>query len=123
MNVLPSTSLFALMIIIFTMSFVPYLTQDAFAAGENYYNASWDFRKSITIDNTKVSGSTSHTDFPVLVSITDTNLKDNAQSSGNDILFTSSDGNTKLSHEIESYNSSTGELVADTYIIFGSRHC
>src|SRR5207245_2675680 len=30
----------------------------------------------------------------------------------NDILFTSSDGTTKLSHEIEKYVSSTGELVA-----------
>jgi len=112
MNVLSSTSVFAFMVILLTVGFAPYLTQDAFAAGENWYNSAWDFRKSITIDNTKVSGSTSHTDFPVLVSITDTNLKDNAQSSGNDILFTSSDGNTKLSHEIESYDSSTGALVA-----------
>ena len=98
--------------ILSTMWFAPYLTQDAFASGDSYYNASWDYRKTVTIDNTKVSGSGSHTNFPILVSITDTNLKDNAQSDGDDILFTSSDGHTKLSHEIESYNSSTGALVA-----------
>jgi len=110
MKVLSSTSLFALMVIIFTMSFVPYLTQDAFA-GNLWYNTSWDYRKSITIDHDQVSGSGSHTDFPVLVSITDTNLRDNAQSDGDDILFISNN-NAKLSHEIESYNSSTGALVA-----------
>jgi hypothetical protein len=38
-------------------------------------------------------------------------LSTHAQSSGNDILFTSSDGTTKLSHEIERYTSSTGALV------------
>jgi hypothetical protein len=33
-------------------------------------------------------------------------------STGNDILFTSSDGTTKIPHEVEKYTSSTGELVA-----------
>ena len=75
-----------------------------------WYNASWLDRKTITIDHTKVGASL--TNFPVLVSITDAGLAANAQSSGNDILFTSSDGVTKLNHQIESYTSGTGVLVA-----------
>jgi hypothetical protein len=77
-----------------------------------WYNSSWSNRKEITIDHTKVSGSSNLTDFPMLVSITDTALQTKAQSDGDDILFTASDGTTKLDHEIESYNSSTGTLVA-----------
>ena len=82
--------------------------QPAYAA--SWYNASWQYRKLITIDNTKVAANL--TDFPVLISITDTDLRDDAQSDGDDILFTSSDGTAKLSHEIEDYDGTTGALVA-----------
>jgi hypothetical protein len=75
-----------------------------------WYNASWLYRKTITVDHTKVGASLSN--FPVLVSMTDAGLAAHAQSSGNDILFTSSDGVTKLNHQIESYTSGTGVLVA-----------
>jgi PKD repeat protein len=68
----------------------------------------WGYRKNITIDHTKVPAD--QTDFPVLISFTDSNLSAQAQTSGYDILFTSSDGTTKLSHEIEAYTS--GTLVA-----------
>ena len=64
-----------------------------------WYNSSWKYRKAVTIDNTKVEENLSN--FPVLISITDTDLRDDAQNDGDDILFTSSDGTTKLSHEIE----------------------
>ncbi len=78
----------------------------------------WTHRKLITVDNTKVSGSSNLTDFPMLVSVTDSDLRHTGsggkvgKTDGTDILFTSSDGTTKLSHEIERYVSSTGELVA-----------
>ncbi len=76
-----------------------------------WYNGGWKYRKSITIDYTKVAATL--TDFPVVVNLSsDANLAGNAQSDGDDILFTSSDGSTKLSHEIEKFTSSTGELVA-----------
>jgi hypothetical protein len=75
-----------------------------------WYNSQWQFRKEITIDYTKV-GSTL-TNFPVLVNITDTDLKNNALISGNDILFTGCNGITKLNHEIDNYTSSTGTLTA-----------
>jgi hypothetical protein len=59
-----------------------------------------------------VSGSAALTNFPVLVSVTDSNLQASAQSNGNDILFTASDGVSKLPHEIEKYTSSNGNLIA-----------
>ncbi|MFN0060536.1 MAG: DUF2341 domain-containing protein, partial [Planctomycetota bacterium] len=85
----------------------------ASAQGQSWYSSSWNFRKAITIDYTRV-GSTGapHTDFPVLISVTDSDLSADAQSDGDDILFTSSNGTTKLDHEIEKYTSGTGLLVA-----------
>ncbi len=71
-------------------------------------------RKAITISHTRnVSGSSSLSNFPVLISLaTDSDLAAHAQSSGNDILFTDSTGTNKLNHEIETYNSATGQLIA-----------
>jgi len=79
--------------------------------------AGWGYRKEITIDYTKVF-STNQLYFPVLIDRTDTDLKDVAenghvaQADGGDIMFYSSDGVTKLNHEIEKYDPVTGELVA-----------
>ncbi|MCX6764529.1 MAG: DUF2341 domain-containing protein [Candidatus Nealsonbacteria bacterium] len=70
---------------------------------------SWFYRKKITIPKVAINDLT---DFPVLVSTTSADLSSKAQYDGDDILFTSSDGTTKISHEIEKYASSTGELVA-----------
>ncbi|MCH8035330.1 MAG: DUF2341 domain-containing protein [Bacteroidetes bacterium] len=101
-------------------------------------SSSWAYKKLITIDYTKVSSTL--TDFPVLVSVTDVDLKDTdnsgpIQPDGDDILFLKTDG-TKLSHEIEEYDGSTGELVAwvkipslssstDTefYLYYGNSSC
>ena len=77
------------------------------AARTAWYHDAWPYRKKITIDQTKV-GSGGVTNFPVLVSRTDTDLQSKAQADGDDILFTSSDGTTKLSHQIEKYVSGTG---------------
>src|SRR5665213_3909377 len=43
--------------------------------GPSWYNSSWTNRKAITVDHTKVSGSSSLTNFPVLFSVIDANLK------------------------------------------------
>jgi hypothetical protein len=86
--------------------------------GPPWYNSSWTSRKAITIDHTKVSGSSNLTNFPVLISVTDANLKTVAnggsvgKADGTDILFTASDGTTKLNHELESYSGTTGKAVA-----------
>jgi hypothetical protein len=81
-----------------------------------WYNTVWLYRKKITIDATKISGT--QTNFPYLFSSTDNDLRYTGsgghvgKSDGTDIVFTDSDGITKLSHEIENYTSSTGALVA-----------
>ncbi len=76
----------------------------------NWYSSEWQYRKKITINSANVSDNL--TDFPVLVSVTDTDLKDHAKSDASDIVFTASDGTTKLKREIESYDNSDGTLVA-----------
>ena len=72
----------------------------------------------MTLSHTNVSGSTALTNFPVLFSVTDPNLKTVANGGsvgkvdGSDILFTAADGLSKLNHEIESYNGATGQVAA-----------
>lgn len=78
----------------------------------------WQRRRTLTIDRTKVGGPENQIDFPLLVSSTSTEFKTVANggfvasSTGADIFFTSSDGTTKLSHELESYSGSTGAVLA-----------
>jgi hypothetical protein len=109
-------------------------------AAADWYNADWAYRKQITIDHNNVPSTL--TNFPVLINTTDADWRDAAngghiaQPDGGDILFTASDGTTKLAHEIEKYTPTTGELVAwvqvpslsavsDTqiYIYYGNAGC
>jgi hypothetical protein len=86
------------------------LTFGSVEGSGSWYNSSWLYRKNLTIDASQVNGT--HTDFPLLVRIAnDSQLASNAQTSGNDLLFTTS-GSSKIEHEIELYNSTTGQLVA-----------
>jgi hypothetical protein len=101
----------------------------------SWYDLGWGYRKRITVNHTRVQANL--TAFSVLISLTsDSDLASHAQSNGNDILFTSSNGVTKLSHEIEKYTSSNGELVAwvkvpslsssvdtDLYMYYGNPTC
>ncbi|MFE3846315.1 DUF2341 domain-containing protein, partial [Thermoplasmatota archaeon] len=73
-----------------------------------WWDTEWAYRKSITVDNTKINSDL--TDFPVLVSFTDAGLIGKTQSDGDDLVFTDA-GGVVLSHEIELFNSGTGELV------------
>ena len=83
------------------------------------------FRKSMTIDRTKVPGACQATlsNFPLLVSVTDLDLSTASgqvtDPEGDDILFRATDTATcggtapcTLDHEIESYNQTTGQLLA-----------
>ncbi|KKM55992.1 hypothetical protein LCGC14_1552070, partial [marine sediment metagenome] len=84
--------------------------------GINHPSNADDFRyyKVITIDNTKVSGTGSHANFPVLISLFDSDLRIDVQSDGDDIAF--SNGTDWLDHEIEAfnqtYNNTHAQLVA-----------
>lgn len=72
-------------------------------------NGSWSSRKKITFNN--AASSENLTDFPVLVSLSASNIDySKTQNSGQDIRFTDSDG-TKLYYEIESWNESGTSYV------------
>jgi len=109
-------------------------------AAPNWYDTNWAYRKKITIDHNSVPSTL--TNFPVLINTADADWRETsngghvAQSDGGDILFTSSDGITKLAHEIEKYTPITGELIAwvkvpslsavidtEIYIYYGNAGC
>lgn len=62
-------------------------------------SAGWQARKPIEIDHTKVVADL--TDFPLLISITGTDLAADAQDDGDDIVFTDDSNSVKYDHEIE----------------------
>ena len=105
-------------IIIITIVSLLLLCVGKLAHAQEWYNSAWTSRQEITIDsdNAAYGLSGSLNGFPYLVKLTDgaNDLFGVAQSSGNDILFTASDGTTKLPHEIENYNDAGGseELLA-----------
>lgn len=76
----------------------------------------YSYRKTITIDHTKVSGSADLTNLRFLYKVTDADMRSltnggHVQSDlGWDIRFELSDG-TKLSHELMYYVNTTGEMV------------
>ena len=79
------------------------------AESDPWWNYEWSYRKKVTIDHNEVTSDLAN--FPVLISITDSDLSSRAQSNGDDIAFTDESA-CKLNHEIEYFGSSTGELVA-----------
>lgn len=106
--------------IIGVVLFAVFFWNNMFDSNESVANTlpGYSWRKLITVDYTKVSGSSAHADFPMLVSFTDTELKSvanggNVESDdGYDLMFTSNDGTTQLSFQIEEYDPTTGELLA-----------
>ena len=84
---------------------------------EAWYDNGYLYKKQLTIDGTQVPGGSTLNNFPVLVSITDSQLRTTANggrvtnANGYDIIFTDDAEGTKLSHEIESYNGTTGTIV------------
>lgn len=96
----------------------------------DWYNASWPYRKKITLTATHISGN--QTNFPFLfrVSTPDTNFAANARTDGKDFIFTTSDGTTRTHHEIEFWQAGSGciwvkaptltdDTSADFYVYYG----
>lgn len=70
----------------------------------------WKSYEIITIDHTRLNGNQSN--FPILISIIDSNLQDKTQVYGEDIIFMNNLGiSEKLYHEIEYFNRPTGDLI------------
>lgn len=97
------------------------------------------YRKKVTIDSDLVGGSADLSNFPILIAVTDTDLRTVANNgnvenaNGYDITFTTSDGTSGLNHEIISFDATTGAYVAwvnvptisynsdtDIYIYYGN---
>lgn len=98
------------MFIVFVM-----VVMTAGGAFASWFNPAWGFRQMITINSSQVTADL--TNFPVLVSVTDPNLRvmpagNVGNANGSDIAFTMGDGFTQLDHEVESYNPATGQLAA-----------
>jgi len=69
------------------------------------------FYKTVTINGAQVQGT--HSDFPVLIRVTDPNLAFFARNDGFDIVFTSNFTDTNiLDFQLENFNPGTGELIA-----------
>lgn len=88
-----------------------------FARADAYSNG-YTYRRTITIDPAQVAGASNLSDFPVLMSFSQDDFKTTGNgghvtdSQGDDIIFTSdAAGTTKLDHEVERYNASTGEVT------------
>lgn len=75
----------------------------------------YGYKKKITLNHAEIDGD--ETDFPVLISVTDADLKDEANgghvksANGYDIIFYNDDEDTLLKHEIEYYLNTNGQLV------------
>jgi len=79
--------------------------------GSTWWSSNWGYRKLITINSSQIDGDLIN--FPILINITDSDLASKAQSDGDDIAFILySDNSTKLNHEIELYNGTTGQLIS-----------
>ena len=93
------------------ISYLTFTDTDFDYESSTWWNSNWDYRKLITINSSQVADDLKN--FPMLVNITDSDLASRAQSDGDDIAFVLwSDNNTQLNHEIESFNSVSGNLVA-----------
>jgi biopolymer transport protein ExbB len=77
----------------------------------------YGYVKTITVLETQIPGATGLTDFPLLVNLTDTELRTVANgghmgtAAGYDLLFYQNGCDTKLDHQLEEYNPATGKLV------------
>lgn len=83
------------------------------------YGNGYSYRRSITINESQVAGTSDHTNFPVLMSFTEAELRTTGNggnvtdAQGDDIIFTSdANGSSVLDFELERYNASTGEVTA-----------
>ena len=101
-----SSSIFSYALILGTISYLAFT--NFYSQASAWWNDDWLYRKQLTINSSEVTADL--VNFPILVSITDGDLARKAQSDGDDIVFTLSPEATKLDHEIESFDFSTGEL-------------
>ena len=99
--------------LLFGTQFITSSQDYTYAIGESFdwWDCNWSYCKKIVINHTKVLAS--QVEFPFLFDeVTDGDLKDHAQSDGDDIVFIDRYNATQYKHELEEYDSSTGEISA-----------
>lgn len=78
----------------------------------DWWNTSCTHRRILTFDTTYQSSATDLTDFPVLVSLSSSNIDYSlTQNDGSDLRFIDADASTELSYEIERWNESGTSVV------------
>jgi hypothetical protein len=87
-----------------------FIFETGYPSQYNPFEFGWQYRKQITINHTYVAENLEN--FPVVISTIDTDLN-KAQVDGSDILFMDGPGvSSRLYHEIETFDQSSGEFVA-----------
>ncbi len=100
-----------LLIYSFLTAFVLFAAQDVTAQLSGF-----SYRLKFQVNASQVEGTSDLTNFPVLVSLTDNDLRSVGNggrvesANGYDIAFTAANGSTILSHQLESYNAATGAI-------------
>ena len=77
----------------------------------NWYDPLWIQMKTLTINQTMVNQTIGDVHYILLVDMVDGDLT-KAQADGDDIIFTDSTNTTQLPHQLSSFNSTTGAIVA-----------
>lgn len=96
-------------------SIIQTFATDESGGPSSWYDTDWTYRKTLTIDQTKIPGTADLTDFILSIDITDGDLT-KALANGYDLLFTDAADETVFSHERVYWNQSTGQLVAHVKI-------
>ncbi len=87
-----------------------FLSTGPVEAGTWFSAGTWTARKPIVVDADLVAGDV--VDHALLVQTVDADLAAGAAATGDDLVFTGSDGVTRLDHHVESWDPATGSLTA-----------
>lgn len=86
------------------------VTVGAATTGTWFDQGGWAERRPLSIESDLVAGPL--TDYPVLVQVVDPDLATSLRADAADLVFTAADGITRLDHQVESWNPTTGALTA-----------
>jgi hypothetical protein len=78
---------------------------------QSWYDTGWAYRKNVTFNSSQV-GEDNLTSFPVLISVTDSNLSTFAQADGDDILFTQKQQNNVANNTYQMFYDTAGTCTS-----------
>lgn len=86
------------------------MTSAGAVGGSWFDQGDWNLRRPLSVDAEEVDAPLS--DFPLLVQLVDADLGTDAQSDGDDLVFVAADGVTRLDHDLEAWDQTTGAITA-----------